>query len=398
MKKIRLSTAIAIIMLAVVTAVNGTMIVVYDIMNETQSNYQEMQKRVSKLYEVMDIVDRYYVGDVDNKMALEMAAAGYVDGIGDRWSYYLTPEQYKERISDDNKNLVGIGVNVVYEDENQSILVTNVYPDSPAEKAGIEKFDYITAVNSKEVSVVGYEDAVNEVRGEDGTKVSIQIERDGEEEILSIKRDTVKKISVYSEIIDQNIGYIQITEFEADTANQFEKAVEDMQSAGVDAFIFDVRNNPGGFLTTLIDCLDIVVPKGTIMSTETKDGEVEIYESDEDFLDYPIVVLANENSYSAAEFFASSIQEYGIGKVIGTKTTGKGYTQSPIELSDGSAIILSTKKYYTANGLSLANIGIEPDIRVTLSDEQKEEYYRLTSDTDPQIIKAVEEISIELLN
>ena len=397
MKKIKLSSAIALIILAVATTINGTLIVSHEIVNKNQGNYQEMQKKVSKLYEVMSVIDTYYVGEVNERDALDGASTGYVANMGDKWSYYLSAEQYKEYKEDNKKNLVGIGVNVSYDAEKKAILVTNVYKNSPAEEAGIQKFDYITAVDSKEVSVVGYYEAVDLVRGEEDSKVKITIERDGTKQTLTIERKSIEKVSVNHEMIDNNIGYIEISEFDISTGEQFEKALETLKAEGAEGYIIDVRNNPGGLLTQLVETLDILLPEGDIISTVSKAGEEQVYESDADHLNMPLVVLANENSISAAEFFAAAVSEYGVGTIVGTKTSGKGYTQQPMELSDGSAIVLSTNKYYTPKGKNLANTGVTPDITVNLTAEEQDRFHYLTSADDPQIIRAIEEVKLKIL-
>lgn len=396
MKKIKLSTAIALILLSVVTTVNATLIISYDIINQKQGNYQQMEKRLSKMYEIMTVVDNQFIGEADELAALDLAAYGYIAGMGDKWSQYLSAENYKEYKKDMQSNLVGIGINVVYDAEKQAILITNVYKNSPAELAGLQKFDYILVADGVQVSNDGYEATVDAVRGEEGTTVYVDIERDGNRQTMSMVRANIEKISVLSEIIEENIGYIQITEFDAKTDEQFILAVNELKEKDVKGFVLDVRNNPGGYLTSLVETLEVLLPEGNIISTVDKNGSKVEYKSDSEYLDMPIVVLTNENSVSAAEFFAAAIQEYEVGTIVGTKTLGKGYTQQPVELSDGSAIILSTSKYYTPKDVNLADIGVTPNIEVNLTDEQKSNYYKLTNETDPQFLKAIEEIKAKI--
>lgn len=392
MKKIKISTAIGLLVMAVATTVNITLLVSYDIINERQGEYQTLQQELSKIYEVMQIIDENYVGEYDINDALDMASAGFVSGISDRWSYYLTKEQYQEYISADDSNLVGVGINVVYDEEEQAIFVTNVYNNSPASGAGVEKFDYIVAVDGILVADIGYQESVDLVTGERGTIVSLDILRNGLVRTIEVERDIVAKVSVNYEMFEDNIAYVQITSFETETANQFNLAIENMIAQGAEGFIFDVRNNPGGYLTKLVEMLDVLLPEGNIISTVSKAGKEEIYSSNKDMLDLPISVLVNSNSYSAAEFFAVAIQEYKVGTIIGENTTGKGYSQSPVELSDGSAIILSTNKYYTPNGNNLAGVGVTPDILVELSEEENQEFYFLTTETDPQIQAGIKSV------
>ncbi|MFI3226719.1 MAG: S41 family peptidase, partial [Clostridia bacterium] len=316
---------------------------------------------------------------------------------GDKWSYYLSAEEYQEYIEDNNANLVGIGVSVVYSASEQAMLVTGVYDDSPASEAGIQKLDYIVSVDLQDVAEIGYTESLNLVSGEKGSMVEIEIVRDGINQFLTVQRDEVTKVSVTYEMIDDNIAYIKISHFETETANQFTELVNLALEEGAEAFVFDVRNNTGGYLTKLVECLDILLPEGNVISTVSKAGNEEVYTSDSEMLDMPITVLVNASSYSAAEFFAAAIQDYGVGTIVGQATTGKGYTQSPVQMSDGSAIILSTNKYYTPNGNNLADIGVIPDIEIELTDEQTANFFFLTSDTDPQIKAAVEQVTMELL-
>ncbi|MFI3115843.1 MAG: S41 family peptidase [Clostridia bacterium] len=391
MKKIKISTAIALILLACATTVNVTLLMSYDMINSKLSEYQTMQKELAKIYEVMQVIEQSYVGEIDYETALDYAAAGYVEGIGDSWSYYMNQEQYEQYLTDAGENLVGIGVNVVYDYNEEAILVTKVYDKSPALYGGVQKFDYIISVDGQKVSDVGYNTAVDMVTGERGTVVELEVMRNDEIIEMRITRDTVARVSVYYEMVGE-VAYVQITNFESDTANQFKNALEITSNAGAKGFVFDLRNNPGGYLTKLVECLDIILPEGDVISTVSKYGSEEIYTSDAEYLDVPISVIVNSNSYSAAEFFAAAVQEYGVGTVVGESTTGKGYSQSPVELSDGSVIILSTNKYYTPQGRNLANVGVTPDIQIEHSEEEQERYYFLTTQTDSQIVAAVDAV------
>lgn len=392
MKKIRLSSAIALILLAIATTIPTTMVAFSGYLNSRQANYSLMQQELGKLYTIVDTIDRKYIGVVNVEQAVESAAAAYVSNIGDKWSYYLTAEDYKAYKESAQESLVGIGVSVIYDAEAEAILVTHVYEGSPAEAAGMKKLDYIVAVDELPVAQAGYTDSVNAVRGLEGTKVRISIKRGFKEETLTIERAEVAKVSVSYEMFKNNIGYIQISEFAINTSEQFKKAVTELQNQGAKGIVFDVRNNPGGYLTELVKTLDVILPEGKIITTTDINGNSQDYTSDSDYLDLPFAVLINENSISAGEFFPAAIQEYGLGPIIGTKTGGKGYTQQIIELSDGSAINLSTNKYYTPNGKSLAETGITPDIIVTLTEDELNRFYFLTEETDPQLKRAIEAV------
>ncbi len=393
MKQMKISTAIAIIILAMATTVPATLMVYISYLDSKQASFISMEDEFGKLSEIKEIIDDKYVGNADEEQAIDYAAAGYVSGIGDKWSYYLSQEQYKQYKEDAKEDLVGIGVNVVYDSEREGILITNVYPDSPAIETGLLQFDLITEVDGTPVSEVGYTEAVDMVRGLEGTKVTLTIEREEKEtQVFTLTRRTVKKVSVIKELIG-TVGHIEITDFDSDTANQFKVAIAELQTEGATSFIFDVRNNPGGYLSTLVDILDYILPEGDIISTVNIEGEETVYASDADAFELPYVVLVNESSISAAEFFAAAIQDYNLATIIGTKTGGKGYTQQIIELSDGSAINLSTNKYYTPNGESLAETGITPDITIELSEEEYLNFHYLDENTDPQLKKAIEELT-----
>lgn len=397
MKKIKLSTAVALIILSIATTINGMLIVTKQVLNEEYSVYLKEKQEVAKLYEVISVIDELYVGEVNKENALDGAASGYVANMGDQWSYYLSAEQYQEYLDDMQDNLVGIGINVTYDSAKQAILIVSVYDDSPAERVGLQKLDYITAVDGHLVSEVGYAQAVEYVRGQEKTTVSLTVSRNEIEYEVVATRENVKKISVNYDMIDDNVGYVRISEFDANTTTQFTEAVETLLSLGAEGFVFDVRNNPGGLLTELVDTLNYLLPEGNVISTISKAGEEKIYTSDADYLNMPMAVLTNESSISAAEFFAAAIKDYGVGVIVGTNTMGKGYTQQPQQLSDGSAIILSINKYYTPNGENLADIGVTPDILVELTSEEKANYYFLTYETDPQIAKALEEVKLMIL-
>lgn len=397
MKKIKLSTAVALIVLSIITTVNAMIIINQQLLENEYSEYLVEKQEVSKLYELMNIVEQNFIGEVDKAVALDGAAAGYISGLGDKWSYYLSKEQYQAYLDSMQDNLVGIGINVTYDTENEAIFVINVYSDSPAEDIGIQKLDYITAVNGSKISDIGYAEAVDMIRGEENTMVTLTVLRKDEEFDLIATRANVRKVSISYEMIEEKIGYIKISEFDANTAVQFIDAIEKLQFQGAKGFIFDVRNNPGGLLTELIDTLDYLLPEGTIISTVSKIGNEKVYTSDSDYLDMPIAVLMNESSVSAAEFFAAAIKDYKVGVLVGENSMGKGYTQQPQQLSDGSAIILSVNKYYTPNGQNLADIGVTPDILIALSSEEKTNFHYLTNETDPQIVEAVRQVELKIL-
>lgn len=390
MKKIRLSSAISLIILSIATTIPATMVGYSVHLNSKQANYSLMTSELGKLYTLVDTIDRKYIGVVDSEKAIEAAAEAYVSNIGDKWSYYLTAEEYKSYQENAQTNLVGIGVSVVYDATEEAILVTQVYENSPAQKAGIKKLDYIVAVDDQKISEVGYAQAVDLVRGAEGTYVRVSIKRGFKEETYTIERATVEKQSVSYEMLSNDIGYIQISEFALNTSEQFQNALVSLRNKGAKGFVFDVRNNPGGYLSELVNTLDILLPAGNIITTSDISGNQKTYPSDAGAISEPFSVIINGSSISAGEFFPAAIQEYGLAPIVGTATAGKGYTQQIIEFSDGSALNLSTNKYFTPKGKSLATTGITPDVLVELSDFESENFYFLDEETDPQLKKALE--------
>ena len=346
----------------------------------------------TKLREIDRIAASRYVGDLDAEAVADYAAVGYVAGLGDQWSSYIPADQYEQYRMNSEGQGCGIGVAVISTED--SIRVNLVYDDSPAAQAGIEKGDYIVAAAGLTVEADGADAVIDAIRGDEGTEVSVSVRKDGTDEVqeLTMQRAVVTQKMAWGQMLDGSVGYIRIENFHDGAAAQFQSTLDGLLADGAQSLVIDVRHNGGGRVKEMSEALDPLLPEGTIMTLRTKDGDETVYSSDADMIDLPIAVLIDDQSISAAEFFAAALQEYGRATLVGTHTTGKGRAQQTFELSDGSAVNLSVEEYFTPNGNSLADVGIAPDIEVTLTEEQQADFYFLTPEDDPQLQKAVESV------
>ena len=320
-----------------------------------------------------------------------------IAGTGDRWSYYISADDYDSYMESVNNAYVGIGIVIQLANEDDpGFTIMSVTEGGPAEKAGLQVGDILTKVEGKSVVEMGMEETRNHVRGEEGTKVTITVLRGGVEQEYSVERANIAVVNVRSEMLTDEIGCISIDNFDSNCAKDSIAAIESLQSQGAKKLIFDVRFNPGGFKSELVELLDYILPEGKLFISEDYSGEETVDYSDADCLDMEIAVLVNGDSYSAAEFFAAALKEYGVAQVVGTQTCGKGYFQTTFPLSDGSAIAISIGKYRTPNGVSLAEVGgLVPNQVVELDQEDYEALYydQLSHKDDPQLEKAIEVLS-----
>lgn len=346
----------------------------------------------TKLREIDRIAASRYIGDLDAEAVADYAAVGYVAGLGDQWSSYIPADQYEQYRMNSEGQGCGIGVAVISTED--SIRVNLVYDDSPAAQAGIEKGDYIVAAAGLTVEADGADAVIDAIRGDEGTEVSVSVRKDGTDEVqeLTMQRAVVTQKMAWGQMLDGSVGYIRIENFHDGAAAQFQSTLDGLLADGAQSLVIDVRHNGGGRVKEMSEALDPLLPEGTIMTLRTKDGDETVYSSDADMIDLPIAVLIDDQSISAAEFFAAALQEYDRATLVGTHTTGKGRAQQTFELSDGSAVNLSVEEYFTPNGNSLADVGIAPDIEVTLTEEQQADFYFLTPEDDPQLQKAVESV------
>lgn len=392
-KQISRGTAVALCLLSAIAACNVTILACREQFNAAMPN-AAAQKLYAKLGEIQGAVEHNYVGEYDQEEMVDMAATGLVVGVGDRWSSYLTRAQYETYKLDFAGKLVGIGITITQNKEGK-VLITDVYDNSPAQAAGLVPHDELIGAGDKTIEADGYDAVVDAVRGEAGTAASVTIRKDGETvpKTIEIKRAKVDKTAVRARMLPDHIGYIAIHDFDGGADVQFKAALKQMQEQGAEKLVLDVRWNPGGSVIVLKDMLDPLLPEGPIITLEPKNGEKTTYSSDAAALEMPMAVLVNAESISAAEFFAAALQEYDKAVVVGDQTIGKGYSQKPYVLSDGSALILSDQKYYTPKNKNLAGIGIVPDVSVSLSDEAQANHYFLTEKEDTQLQAAIEALS-----
>ena len=346
----------------------------------------------TKLDQVEYLITNRFIEEADMEKAEDAAATAMIDSLGDRWSYYLSAADYATHKEQVENAYVGIGITISPEENGQGFLILAVQKDSGAEAAGLLAGDIITGAESQDVRGMTTAQLRDIIRGKEGTSVSLEITRDSEVLRVQVTRMQILTEVVSYEMLENSIGLIAISNFDARCADETIAAIEALREQGAQALIFDVRNNPGGYATELVKVLDYLLPEGDLFRTLDYAGRETVDKSDASFLDMPIAVVCNEDSYSAAEFFPAAIQEYGAGTIVGMPTCGKGYFQYTYELSDGSAVGLSAGKYFTPSGKSLIGTGIQPDVVVEVDDETRAKiaYGTLDAKDDPQIQVAVD--------
>lgn len=346
----------------------------------------------TKLDQVEYLIKNRFIEEADMEKAEDAAATAMIDSLGDRWSYYLSAADYATHKEQVENAYVGIGITISPEESGQGFLILAVQKNSGAEAAGLLAGDIITGADGQDVRGMTTAQLRDIIRGKEGTSVSLEITRDSEVLRVQVTRMQILTEVVRYEMLENSIGLIAISNFDARCADETIAAIEALREQGAQALIFDVRNNPGGYATELVKVLDYLLPEGDLFRTLDYAGRETVDKSDASFLDMPIAVVCNEDSYSAAEFFPAAIQEYGAGTIVGMPTCGKGYFQYTYELSDGSAVGLSAGKYFTPSGKSLIGTGIQPDVVVEVDDETRAKiaYGTLDAKDDPQIQAAVD--------
>lgn len=359
------------------------------------SQVQAVKEKAAK-YERLEVLDTYVrenyyrvLEDEDEQSLMNGILKGYVAGLGDPYSGYYTPEEYQSLQQKESGVTVGIGV-TAQPDEDERIEVVEVQENSPAEKAGIAVGDRIIRVGEEAVEELGYSEAVDKIRGEEGTQVVLTILHEGREIRKTITRQKFDVVTVRSQMLDNNIGYISIDGFRENTADQFQDALETLSANGAKALIFDVRNNGGGVLDALQKMLDPLLPEGVIATANYQDGtEKTIVYSDASELDMPMMVLVNGYTASAAELFSASLRDFGKAKLVGTQTFGKGIMQTTVSMTDGGGLSLTTATYKTTVSECYHGIGLTPDIVI----EAEETDVFGDPETDAQLAAAIEALS-----
>lgn len=364
-KNITRGTAIALCALTAVTTATICYIGMERQLEAILPDYKTDAAIYGKIGEIRRAVDTYYVGEYDAQEAVDYAAAGFVAGVGDRWSSYMSAEEYQAYKLSFSGQSFGIGLYTSYDASENALRIVEVFPGSDGEALGLQKGDLILGAEGKTLEQDGYSDTIAAVAGDEGTKASITIQRaaTGEVETVEMERKTTDTIMASGWMLDDGeTGFIRIYNFRRGSEKQVREQVEALTGQGAKRLVFDVRNNPGGSVDSVCDALDALLPEGKIMTLRTKAGKETVYESDKNEVNLPMAVLVNADSISAAEFFAAALQEYGKAIVVGEQTIGKGYSQQNYELSDGSALHLSDQEYFTPNGKTLIGTGITPDV------------------------------------
>lgn len=348
----------------------------------------------ARMEEVQSYLDAYYIDEYDPDVLAEAAADGaaaaMVTATGDLWSYYLSRDEMQEYIQSQTNSYVGIGITIT--EETAGLRVVSVTKGGPAEIAGILPGDILIAVGDKDVHQIGKDGAADLIRGEEGTLVTVTVLRQEQELEFTLARAMIVEDVATCTMLEDGIGLVSIADFGQHCAEQTLDCIDELQARDAEAIIFDVRFNPGGYKTELVEILDTLLPEGPIFRSMDYAGKEEIDTSDAAYLDLPMAVLVNDASYSAAEFFAAALQEYEAAAIVGTQTFGKGNFQSLFELSGGAGLNLSIGKYYTPQGKSLTGIGITPDEVVELSaaDYNNLYYGALSHEEDTQLQTALE--------
>ena len=324
---------------------------------------------MAKLEELVALLDEVYIDGYDTEALGDYLAEAAVAATGDRWSYYISAEDMAAYEEDKNNAYVGIGVTVTLSEGGDGITITDVTPDGPADLGGLKIGDVIVAVEGESTAALGMDETKNRIRGEEGTEVTLTIRRDGTDLEVTLTRATIAVQVVKYELLDGGVGYIKIANFNENCARDAIAAIEVLMAQGARGLVFDVRYNPGGYKSELVALLDYILPEGPLFRAVDYTGAEDVDYSDADCIDIPMAVLINGDSYSAAEFFAAALQEYGVATVVGTQTTGKANFQNTFVLSDGSAVAVSVGHYQTPNGVTLEGVGVTPDKIVEVDEE-----------------------------
>ncbi len=386
-KKIELGTVIFFVVAAIMASCIATYMYMAHMVERTTGK-SEMFEKLTRVYQV---INNRYVGEFDEDDAMDSLLSGYIDGI-DRYGVYLNKTSYLEFKNSAEGKASGIGANVKYVASTGYLKITRVRSGSPCDTAGVQAGDVIVKIDDNDVSQMSYTDATNRLKAELGTDIKLQVLRGKQTLTLSVTVEEYTEATISKRLMVSGIGYITISEFDTNTAEDFISAVEDLQDKGAKKFIFDVRYNTGGSLAAVTEILDYLLPAGTLCTVQDKNGEKTEYTSDDDCLDGKFVVLINGSTYSGGELFAAAFRDFDYGTLIGTTTYGKGMAQEVIPLGDDTALYLSTNLYYPPNGENYDGIGVSPDVEVTMTADQEDRFYELSYDEDPQLKAAMKRL------
>ena len=340
-----------------------------------------------KMSVLKGLIDENYLGEVDARGLNEGIYKGFISGLEDPYSVYYDEEETKMLMETTEGEYDGIGAVLSQDVKTGIVTLVQIYEDSPAMEAGLKDDDILYKVEDLEVTGKDLAEVVSHIKGKKGTEVRLTVYRgdDKKEVTVTATRNTIQAQTIKYRMMDDQIGYVAVSEFDLVTYEQYEQALDDLRNQGMKGLIVDLRNNPGGNLSTVCDMLDLMLPEGLIVYTEDKDGNRQESKSDEEHkFELPMTVLMNGNSASASEIYAGAIQDYGIGKIVGTQSYGKGVVQQIFDLKDGTCVKLTIAEYFTPKGRNINGKGITPDVEV--------EYEKIEEDpeADNQLDKAVE--------
>lgn len=375
-KRVRLSRVILACVICVVAAAAVTAILIYGRLGG-RAGFKSAEKYLA----VQNAISDNYIGDYDTASLQNAAAAAMVKSLGDKWSYYMTPDEYEAYKLSSANEYQGIGVTISKEDSG-GFKITSVMADTPASAAGLKEGWVIMTVDGEDVSNQTVDGLRELIQSKINSKIALGVSTDGgKPTTYTVDCSVIYNDPVTYELKDGAVGYIKIANFEAGSGDAVKKAIDELLSQGAKSMVFDLRNNPGGMLSELIKALDYILPEGDLFVSVDQSGKETVTKSDNVCLQMKMSVLVNENTYSAAEYFAAALKEYNWATVVGSATTGKGRSQTTIELSDGSAVHISSRKYLTPKRVDLAQTGgITPDVVVDMGD---------TGD-DMQLYKAID--------
>lgn len=365
-------------------------LVVYSFMNRALEEDTIVSDRtIWKLEAIQKLIDEHYLysDEIDTDVLQDALIKGYVDGLKEPYSVYYDKAETTALLESTAGTFGGIGVGIMQDNTSGLITFTKIYKDAPGEKAGFKEGDIVYKVNGTDVTGQDLDTVVSRIRGEIGTTVEITIIRDGEEYTSVATRALIENDTVAFEMKEDAIGYIQVTGFEDVTLKQFEKALDSLNGQSMKGLIMDLRSNPGGNLSTVVDMVDLILSKGTIVSVKDKNGKGNVYTAKKDCkLDVPLVVLINGYSASASEIFAGAVKDHKLGTLVGTTTYGKGIVQNIYTLNDGTSLKITSAEYFTPNGTNIHGVGIAPDVEIEY------EYDEANPKKDNQLEKAIEVI------
>ena len=381
-----------VIITALITALVTTIVIYKRIDNKTNIDTIVASKDNSglelTLSRIRTMLDNTYIGTLDDKSMIEGAIKGYVAGVGDQYTEYYTKEEMQSKLEEVTGNYVGIGIYMLVDSSSGTILVTEPMEGSPAEKAGVKTGDFIVNVEGEDVTAENVSKMSDKIKGEEGKKVKIKVRR-GEETIdFEIERKKIVISHIKARVLENNIGYIDIKDFDGGTAEEFKTKYDELSKKGIKSLIIDIRSNGGGIVDESLNILDMLLEKDTtLLITVNKKQEEEVTKAKKkQEIDIPVIVLTNQYSASASEILAGALKDNGRAKIVGTKTYGKGVIQTLRTLTDGSGLKTTTEEYYTPNRNKINKIGIKPDYEVNLPDDISE----LTDENDTQLKKAIE--------